>query len=159
MRKIKKHISEYIHKHSQEPEKIEYFAEFLERFFTDVPEEHEEMAEEFYEELKEVTEEIDDTMLVAIMEHFKRRDGTHVGAKWTHEETSGLVPQYAVKEKIEAAGKKYCSKIFWFAMNYVYAVHYSTNRLISGYVDLAIDEITNKNICFDDIIKKVFRKI
>lgn len=159
MKKIKKHISEYLTKYSQHPEKMDSFASFIETFFMNAPEEHEEMAEEFYEELKEVTEEVDEEMLIAIVDNLKKRDGTHIGGKWTIEETTSLVPQYGVKEKIEAVGKKYCPKKFWFAMNYVYAVHHSANRLVSGYVDLAIDEITNKNICFDDIIKKVFRKI
>ena len=38
-------------------------------------------------------------------------------------------------------------------MNYVFATHFNTNRTIAGYIELAVDEICNKNIGFDLILK------
>jgi hypothetical protein len=58
-----------------------------------------------------------------------------------------------------ASGKTYDCLKFWVAMNYVYAVHYNINRTINGYIELAIDELTNRNICFDDLVKRISKKI
>ena len=91
--------------------------------------------------------------------NLKRKDGTRSGIKWTKDEVASVAGQYDVKSKVEAAGKKYDPLYFWFAMNYVYAVHNNTNRTLNGYVELAVDEITNKNICFHDVIKRIFKKI
>lgn len=98
-------------------------------------------------------------MLVAILDNLKRKDGTRSGIKWSKDEVASVAGQYDVKSKIEAAGKKYDPLYFWFAMNYVYAVHNNMNRTLNGYVELAVDEITNKNICFHDVIKRIFKKI
>ena len=42
---------------------------------------------------------------------------------------------------------------------YVYATHYNINRSLSGYVELAIDEIMNKNVCLEEYMKKMIEKI
>lgn len=98
-------------------------------------------------------------MISEIVENLKQKDGTVVGAKWTMEDTESVAKQYDAKNKIQAVGKKYDTLRFWLALNYVYATHYSPSRTINGYVDLAVDEYTNKNICFDTLIKKIFEKM
>lgn len=156
---INKSIAEYLAKHGNDENKIAELSEFIEAFFTDMDEEYEELAEAFQEEIEDFTEEITHEMLAAIIENLKHRDGTASGMKWSIEETNSLVPQYDVTGKIEAAGKHFCAEKFWFAMNYVYAVHYSTTRNIPAYIELALDELCNKNMCVDDMIKRIYDKI
>jgi glutamyl/glutaminyl-tRNA synthetase len=160
---MKKSISENIHhylmKHHDNAEKMEEFSEFIETFFCDMEEEYAEVKSGFYSELEDFTEELDEEMIHALVEKFKRKDGTVSGIKWTMEDIENVVKQYEVKSKFEGTGKTCDLMKFWVAMNYVYAVHYSINRTINGYIDLAIDEYTNKNICFDKLLKKIFEKI
>jgi hypothetical protein len=158
-KKISEHITTYLLKHNGETEKIEEFATFVEEFFEHAPEEHDELIEDFYYEVENFATEIDEEMLAEIVTHLKTKDGTITGAKWNFEEAKSVVKQYDVKTKIEACGKIFDCHKFWFALNYVYATHYSINRTINGYVDLAIDEYCNKNICFDATIRKIFEKI
>jgi hypothetical protein len=160
---MKKTISESIHhyltKHAGNDEKIEQFSEFIEQFFCDMEDEYSEVKAGFYMELEEFTDELDDEMLHELVESFRRKDGTHSGIKWTIEEVESVAKQYDVKSKLEGTGKECNVMKFWVAMNYVYAVHYSINRTINGYIDLAVDEYTNKNVCFDALLKKIFEKI
>jgi hypothetical protein len=156
-KKISEFITGYLVKHAGNEEKIEDFSMFIEDFFKD--EEHAEAHTDFYAEIEEFVDEVDEEMITATIEALRHKDGTLSGAKWTLEEVQTVAKQYDVKNKIEACGCKHDCHKFWFAMNYVYAVHYSINRTINGYVDLAIDEICNKNVCFDKIIKKVFERI
>ena len=79
--------------------------------------------------------------------------------KWSHAETDSVAKQNNIQEKVEALHKKYDNTRFWLAMNYVYAVHYNINRTTNGYIELAVDEMTNKNICFDDLLKRITRKL
>ena len=69
-----------------------------------------------------------------------------------------VAKQNGIPEKMEEHGKHYCSIKFWVAMNYVYAVHYNINRSTNGYIELALDELCNHNISFEDLVKKVVRK-
>lgn len=157
--KIKKNIQSYLEKNINSPEKVEKFASFVEDFFKDMDEDKEYIIHQFEDDLEEITDEIDENMLKIIIENLRKRDGSHSEIKWTHDETSVLCSQYGVADKLKSLGKEYDKTKFWFAMNYVYATHYSSNRLNSGYVELAIDELCNKNIRFDDIIKKIFKKM
>jgi len=159
MKTISKHISDYIHKHIEHPDKIEELSELIENFFCNIDDELVDVKNEFVSELEDFTEEIDMEMMSAIVEHLKQKDGTVSGQKWSVEETTSVAKQYDVENKVTQHEKKFDQVKFWLAMNYVYAVHYSVNRTINGYVDLAIDEYCNKNICFDHLIKKVFEKI
>jgi hypothetical protein len=158
-KRISEYITDYIGKYGTDEEKMGSFAELIEDFFNDMGEELEYVREAFQEELKDKTEEVTKEMLIEIVENLKHKDGTHSGMKWTEEEVGSVARQYDVEGKIKTIGKKYCPVKFWFAMNYVYAVHYNVTRTINGYVDLAIDEIGNKNICFDDLVKRIFEKI
>lgn len=160
---MKKSISENIHhyllKHEGNAEKMKEFSDFVEDFFCDMEEEYSEVKSGFYAELEDFTEELDEEMLHEIVAKFKRKDGTVSGVKWTLEEVENVAKQYDVKSKLEGTGKQCDVLKFWVSMNYVYATHYSINRTINGYIDLAVDEYANKNICFDALLKKIFEKI
>jgi hypothetical protein len=158
-KKINEIITGYLLKHAGEEQKIEEFSMFIEDFFGNVHENYIDVHTDFYAEIEDFTEEVDEEMIAKVIECLRHKDGTLSGAKWTLEETQNVAKQYDVKTKVEACGKAYDYHRFWFGMNYVYAVHYSINRTINGYVDLAIDEMCNKNVCFDKIIKKIFEKI
>lgn len=159
MKRINEYIKKYLHKHSGHEEKMSHFADFIDGFFNSMDEEHMDIKEAFYEELEDFTEEVDEDMARAIINNLKKKDGAHVGMKWSMEEVESVCKQYDVRNKVEALGKHYDPVKFWLSMNYVYAVHCSVNRSTTGYVDLAIDEMTNKNICFDSLFKHVFKKI
>jgi dGTP triphosphohydrolase len=158
-KRISEYISDYILKNAMDEEKIHSFAEFVENFFVDMDEELSYIKTAFHDEVKEKTEEVTEEMLMAVVENLKHKDGSHSGMKWTKEDVESVAKQYDVEQKMKSIGKKYCPLKFWFAMNYVYATHYSVSRTINGYIDLAIDEIANRNICFDDIVKRIFEKI
>jgi hypothetical protein len=158
-KKISEFINNYLVKHAGEEDKINGFAVFVEDFFSSIPDEHAIVHSDFYSEVENFTEEIDEEMITEVVECLRHKDGTLSGAKWSLEEVKNVVKQYDVKAKIEAIGKTFDCHKFWFALNYVYAVHYSINRTINGYVDLAIDEYCNKNVCFDTTIRKIFERI
>lgn len=158
-KKISEHISNYLMKHAGEEEKIMAFSNFIDDFFTNVPEDYSMIHHEFYSEIENFTEEIDEEMITEVIGSLRHKDGSISGEKWSLEDAKNVVKQYDVKNKIDSHGKHFDCHKFWLALNYVYAVHYSINRTINGYVDLAIDEYTNKNICFDSIIRKIFEKI
>jgi DNA-binding FrmR family transcriptional regulator len=156
---IRENIHHYLTRHAGNEEKMEEFSEFIESFFCNMEEDYAEVKAGFYNELEDFTEELDEEMIHAMVEKFKRKDGTVSGIKWSLEEIEAVVKQYDVKSKFEGTGRSCDMHKLWIAMNYVYAVHYSINRTINGYIDLAVDECTNKNICFDALLKKIFEKI
>jgi hypothetical protein len=158
-KKISEYINKYLLKHSAEEEKINEFSEFIEEFFVNLPEEFAVVNSDFFYEIENFADEIDEEMISLVIENLRQKDGTLSGAKWSIDEVKSVAKQYDVKSKIEVLGKKFDCEKFWLAMNYVYATHYSINRTINGYVDLAIDEYANRNICFDTTIKKIFEKI
>jgi hypothetical protein len=158
-KKISDYINHYLKKHAGEEDKMAEFAIFIEDFFSKVPDEHAVVHSDFYSEIENFADEIDEEMILEVIECLRFKDGTFSGAKWTLEEAKNVVKQYDVKTKIESLGKTFDCHKFWLALNYVYAVHYSINRTINGYIDLAIDEYTNKNICFDKVIRSIFEKI
>lgn len=160
---MKKSISEnilhYLTKHTGNEEKMKELSNFIEAFFCEIEDDYAEVKTGFYSELEDFTDEIDEEMLHEIVGKFKRKDGTVSGIKWTLEEVENIARQYDVKSKLEETNKKCDILKFWVSMNYVYATHYSINRTINGYIDLAVDEYANKNICFDTLLKKIFEKI
>jgi hypothetical protein len=160
---MKKSISENIHhfltKHHDNDEKIKDFSMFIENFFCSMEEDYSEVKAGFFMELDDFTEELDEEMLHEIVSKFKRKDGTLSGIKWSIEEVESVIKQYDIKGKLAETGKSCDPLKIWVALNYVYATHYSINRTINGYIDLAIDEYGNKNICFDSLLKKIFEKI
>lgn len=157
--RIKHNIHEYLKKHGTDHTKIENFASFVDNFFTNVEDGYHDIADAFCEELEDFVYEIDEEMAAEIVNSLVKRDGTPSGMKWTHAETDSVAKQNGIAEKVEALHKKYDDVKFWLAMNYVYAVHYNINRTTNGYIELALDELTNKNVCFDDSLKKIMKKL
>lgn len=151
---ISEMIKEYISKHKDDVEKIEVLASGIEEFFDESEEK-----DSFWHKIYDVTDEITEDMIISAANTFKRKDGTHSDIKWTIEETDSVCRQYDVKSKVEMYGKKYDHYKFWFAMNYVYAVHFNINRTLNGYVDLAIEELVNHNVCFDKLIREIYDNI
>jgi hypothetical protein len=158
-KKMSEHIQKYLLKHMSEEEKLSNFAAFIENFFENIPEEYDDIHTDFYVEIENFTNEIDEEMIIEAATLLRYKNGELAGAKWSLEEVKNVVKQYDVKAKIEACSKEFDCYKFWFALNYVYAVHYSVNRTINGYIDLAIDEYCNKNICFDSTIRKIYEKV
>jgi hypothetical protein len=156
---LTEHINKYLVKHMNEEEKLNELAVLIDNFFTNIPEENSDIHENFYAEIELFTNEIDEEMLTEIINSLRNKNGEISGAKWTLEEAKTVIKQYDIKTKIEACGKTLDCLKFWFALNYVFAVHYSINRTINGYIDLSVDEYCNKNICFDTTIRKIFEKI
>jgi predicted RNA-binding protein len=159
MKKISEYINHYLHKNAGNEEKIESFSQFIENFFANIDDEHSIVHVDFSNEIENFTEEVDTEMITAVVANLRHKDGTLSGEKWNMEEVKTVVKQYDVKNKIESIGKIFDFQKFWLSLNYAYATHYSINRTINGYIDLAIDEYTNRNICFETLIKKIFEKI
>lgn len=148
-------ISEYLTGNHDRPEKITELSDIIEHFFSESDNEM-----EFYNKLDKLTNEVTEEMITAVIGNLKHRDGSHSDIKWSKEDIeNNIVRQYDVKNKLATYGKTYDNCKFWFAMNYVYAVHHNVNRTLNGYVDLAIDEMCNKNMCFDDMIREMYSDI
>jgi hypothetical protein len=156
---ISDHLTGYIMKHIDDGEKIHGLSKFVEKFFCEMDESYAEIKEGFITEIEDFVDELDEEMIHQVAENLKHKNGDLSGIKWSKEEVASVVKQYDVASKLEACGKKYDCLHFWLAMNYVYATHHSNSRTINGYVDLAIDELCNKNICFDHLVKKIFEKM
>lgn len=152
-------IQKYLLKHATEEEKITEFANFINDYFCDLDEEFIEFKNDFYDKVDEYTEELEDEVIAILLKNLRRKDGTVVGAKWTFEEAVNAMKEYNIADKLKEINCSLDQTKFWVAMNYVYATHYSINRTINGYMELAIDEYANKNICFDKILKKMSEKL
>ena len=150
-------VVEYLKKNRDHTEKIEGLASVLDNVLE--KDENTDVKYDMISEVEDYTVEYDEDTIKNIVSSLKRRDGGISGEHWNIEETSNVAKQYDVENKVKELGKTYCDLKFWFAMNYVFAVHYSITRTMNGFVELAIDEITNKNICFDNIIKQIFEKM
>jgi len=158
-KRINETLSNYIIKHLDDQEKIKELTTFIEAFFVDLGDDFEDIKEIFAEELNEYTYEVTEEELDEAAKKLVRKDGTISGIKWDHEEIENVIKQYGVKEKFTELKCRFCPLYFWFAMNYVYATHYNTNRTLTGYIELAIDELCNKNVCFDHILKDISKHI
>ena len=90
-----------------------------------------------------------------IIAKFKQRDGSLSGMKWSYIDVESLAKQYDICTKIVSYGHDYNPLHFWFTMNYVYATHYNPSRTIMGYIELALDEYCNKNVCFKKYMKYI----
>lgn len=159
-KKIADYIAEYLEKHTGHEEHTRKLANFIEDFITSKSEEDKELEllESFYEEIEEFTDELTEEDIAAMIKCFKHRDGSESGMKWTIEEIDSVATQYNAPAKLAELGHDFCLPIFWLAMNYVYATHFSVSRTINGYLELAIDELANKNVCFERLVKHLMRK-
>jgi hypothetical protein len=155
---IKSKIETYLTKNAANPDKIEGFSKFVHDFFEHVEEGYNDIAVAFEEELEEYVYEIDEECAEAIISTLTRKDGVLSGKKWSLEETTMVAKQNDVAHKVEMCGRRHDCIKFWVAMNYVYAVHYNVNRTVNGYIELAIDELANRNFGFEELVKRIHKK-
>jgi hypothetical protein len=148
---MKKEIRHYIERHHGNPDSMEPLMELFEELVceelkTENPELYIEFMEEFNELMNEITEEdIHDAVASLI-----KKDGTR-GAKWSREETDSLIGQFNIRDRV---GRDRFEEIdFWFAMNYAFANHSAPNKTVSSYIELAIDEMLDQNVCFNKKIR------
>ena len=158
-KRINETISNYVLKHIDDQEKITDLAKFIEAFFVDLGDDFEDIKEIFAESLDDYTYEITEEELEKAASMLLHKDGSASGIKWSHDEIDSVIKQYNIKDKFVELKCNFCPLYFWFAMNYVYATHYNVNRNVNGYIELAIDELCNKNICFDNILKNISKHL
>ena len=132
-------------RHGNSPESIEKISDLFEDLICDeLKNNHRALYNEFMIEFDEIINEITDEDIECAVEHLCRKDGRK-GAKWSREETDNIIKQFNIHEK---ALKDFTEIEFWFSMNYAYAVHGGPNKTISAYIDLALDELFDRNVCF-----------
>lgn len=149
------HLKEYLMTYSDDEHKIHEFIDFMYDVMGRTPVD---MANKFYDELDDFLDEITHEKIEHVLSHLHRKDGV-VGIKWSLEETKTVAKQYDVRTKLKNHGREYDDDCWWFALNYAYAVHYCVSKSITNYVDIAIDEITNKNIKMKHIIRHMLNNI
>jgi hypothetical protein len=147
---MKKQIKHYIARHHGDPDSMEPLMDLFEDLVCDeLKHNHPELYHEFMEEFNELMNEITEEDIINAVGMLMKKDGTR-GPKWAREETDSLIHQFNIREK---AGKKFEDIDFWFAMNYAFANHSAPNKTISAYIDLALDEMLDKNVCFKKKIR------
>lgn len=147
-------LKKYVERHPS-VEQMEELGDLLEELISvELKENHHEMYLEFMAEFDELVNEITDEDIIFAAENLCRKDGAK-GPKWSMEETDKLMHQFNIKEK---SHKEIREIEFWFAMNYAFATHASPNKTISVYIDLALDELHDKNVCFKHKIKLLNEK-
>jgi hypothetical protein len=143
-------------RHNHSPESIEPIMDLFEELICDeLKHNHRELHDEFMEEFLLITDAITDEEIEEAVCNLCRKDGTR-GAKWTREETDTVIGQFNIRDK---ALKEFSNIEFWFAMNYAFAVHGAPNKTISTYIDLALDEMFDKNVCFKTKVRILNEKI
>ena len=147
-------LKDYVARHPS-VEQMEDLGDLLEELIdVELKENHHEIYVEFMEEFDEIIDEITEEDIIFAAEHLCRKDGSK-GPKWSREETDKLIGQFGIRDK---AHKEFTEVGFWFAMNYAFATHASPNKTISVYIDLALDELQDKNVCFKHKIKLLNEK-
>ena len=151
--RIKELLKDYRFEHLGEKDvhKVEKFYEFLDEYFVELKEKHHDVYDDFKEQLHDFVYEVDPEMVHDAVQKLIRKDGV-VGAKWSKDDTNAVAKQYGLPAK----RVEFDACVFYFAMNYVFAVHYSPDRTITHYVDLALDEIDDRNVCIKDKIREVY---
>ena len=151
--KIKELLHNYISIYHDHPDKMEKLSEFIHEYFIEIKENHPEYYDDFEDELEEFTFIIDDKVIEEAIDNLVRRDGK-LGKKWEHEDTTAVGKQYGIFTKHPDV----TPMIWYFALNYTYAVHYKSDRTIADYVELTCEEIADKNICIEGKIKHLYNK-
>lgn len=151
--KIKEMIYDYLETNHGDLNKMEEFSEFICDYFKKIKEENKYIYYDFKKELDTFTFEIDEDIIEEAILHLERKDGKE-GKKWEITDTDGVAKQYGIFEKHPELDPL----IWYFALNYTYAVHYHGDRTIGDYVDLACEEIADKNICIISKIKHLYNK-
>jgi recombinational DNA repair protein RecT len=158
MGKISHHLQHFTEKHPHDIDKMTELQEMIGSFFDHrVYEKDYDMYVEFKEELEDFVYELTDEIIIETASYLKRKDG-FVGPKWSREEVESVAKQFDAENKVKSHDKEYCPILFWFAMNYAYATHSALNKTISVYIDLAVDELTDKNICIKDKIREIHKR-
>ena len=151
--KIKDLMFNYIESHYADLAKMEKLSTFVHDYFKAIKEEHPDLYHEFKEELDDFTFEIDHDIIEKAISHLHRKDGKE-GKKWEMEDTSAVAKQYGIFTKHPGISEM----IWYFALNYTYAVHYRQDRTIAEFVELTCEEIADKNICIESKIKHLYNK-
>ena len=151
--KIKELMYDYIKAHHDDSERMEKLSLFVHEYFKHIKEKHPEIYHDFKDELDDFTFEIDDVVIETAITNLSRKDGK-AGKKWEIEDTTAVGKQYGIFTK----HAEISTLIWYFALNYTYAVHYRTDRTIAEYVELSCEEISDKNICIEGKIKHLFKK-
>lgn len=151
--RIKDKIYEYLETHHSNLTEMERFSIFVQDYFCEVKLEHPEIYEDFKEELEKFTFVITDEVVEIALGELKRKDEKE-GIKWTRMDTDAVAKQYVVNKK-----DGFDPLMWYFGMNYAYAIHYAPNRSIVDYVELANDEIHDVNIPVCKKIKTLYKKL
>ena len=141
----KLNISEYVSE-----ENVEHFIKFIEDFFCDHKDENPEIYEEFQKDLEDHFYDVTPEIAIKAVSKLKRKDGLR-GEKWSRDDTNELSKQYKLAEKYPELNP--CE--FYFAMNYAYAVHYYPSFTIQNFIDIAFDEIHDRNVSIKHKIKEI----
>lgn len=158
MGKISHHLQQFTEKHPHDIEKMVELQELIGNFFDrEVYEKAYDLYADFKEELEDFVYELTEEIIVEAASFLKRKDG-FTGAKWTREEVDSVAKQFDAEMKVKSHDKDYDPLLFWFAMNYAYATHSALNKTISVYIDLAVDEMTDKNVCIKEKIREIHRR-
>jgi hypothetical protein len=149
------HLKEYLLTYSGDERKVQDFIDFMYDAMDRTPVD---MVNKFYDELDDFLDNITHEKIEHLLTHIIRKDGV-VGIKWSCEETKSVAKQYDVINKLKNHGVTYNDDCWWFALNYAYAVHYCVSKSVSNYVDIAIDELTNKNIKMKYLIRHMLEQL
>ena len=141
--KVKNSLTKYFNKYKDHEEKMEKLFELFDVFIMEeVKEANHELYSDFIDEFEDYVDFVEMEEIMDAVAHLKKKDGTP-GAKWSEEDVESVAHQFNVPERL---GEDYCKKLFWFAMNYAYAVHCGTNKTLSSYIELAIEEYLDNNV-------------
>lgn len=146
----------YLKKHHGDEVAFEKMGDLFEDLIcNDLKENHREMYNVFMENFHSLTDQITDEDICEAIEHLHRKDGI-VGPKWSKDEVISVMHQFNVREKTT---EHFSDVEFWAAMNYAFASHAAPNKTMSAYIDLAMDELFDKNVCFKKKMKFIIEKI
>jgi hypothetical protein len=134
---------------------MEQFSDMLEGFICDeVKEHHPEMHERFMAEFHELMNAPTNYEIEMAVGALIRKDHAN-GPKWGLDDVKTVAAQFNLHEKTD---NKFSDHELWFAMNYAFAVHGAPNKTMSAYIELAIDELHDPNVCYKDKIRVLAAK-
>jgi hypothetical protein len=138
-----KKLHHFHEKFKDDEEKMnKLYSLFEELVMVDLKEENHDLYEDFINEFEDHVDFIEEEDVITAITFLRKKDGTP-GNKWTLSEIEPVIKQFNIEERL---GEHFCKQKFWFAMNYAYAVHCAPNKTLSNYVEMAIDELMDKNI-------------
>ena len=150
--KIKNLLYGYIKKYHDNIDKLNDLADFFNNHFDKIKDIHTELYDELKDDLEKFAFVIDENVITKAIDNLQRKDGK-TGKKWEKEDTSTVAKQYGIFTK----HSEITPEIWYFALNYTYAVHYHIDRILSEYVELACEEIADRNICIKSKIYHLYK--